>query len=127
MTEILQVYKCSLCGNIVEVIHGGGGELTCCGQPMKLMVENTTDGAKEKHVPVIEKTDKGYLVKVGSVPHPMQEDHYIEWIQLMVGGNSCRKFLAPGDAPEALFEVNVQHNDKISAREYCNLHGLWKA
>jgi superoxide reductase len=123
MTEKLQVYKCEVCGNIVEVLHAGKGQLVCCGQPMKLFEENTVDAAKEKHVPVIEKTADGYKVKVGSVAHPMEEKHYIEWIQLIADGESCRKFLKPGDVPEARFTVQAA---KVSAREYCNLHGLWK-
>ena len=124
MAERLQVYKCDVCGNIVEVLHGAGGELVCCGEPMKLMIENTVDAAKEKHVPVVERTDKGYLVKVGSVAHPMEEKHYIEWIELIADGVIYRKFLEPGDAPEALFCIDA---DAVTAREYCNLHGLWKA
>ena len=125
MAEQLQVYKCELCGNIVEVLHGGGGELVCCGQPMKLFVENTTDAAKEKHVPVVEKTDKGYKVTVGSVAHPMEEKHYIEWIEIVdESGTAYRQFLKPGQAPSAVFCVD---SPKVTAREYCNLHGLWKA
>jgi superoxide reductase len=124
MAERLQVYKCDVCGNIVEVLHGGAGELVCCGQPMKLLVENTVDAAKEKHVPVIEKVEGGVRVKVGSVAHPMEEKHYIEWIQLIADGNAYRRFLKPGDAPEATFMVKAQN---LSAREHCNLHGLWKA
>jgi superoxide reductase len=124
MAEKLQVYKCKLCGNIVEVLHGGDGELVCCGQPMTLMTENTTDAAKEKHVPVIEKIDGGYKVKVGSVAHPMEEKHYIEWIELLADGKAYRQFLKPGEAPEAVFNVKAK---TVSAREYCNLHGLWKA
>ncbi len=123
MAERLEVYKCEICGNMVEVLHGGKGELVCCGQPMKLMTENTVDAAKEKHVPVIEKTADGYLVKVGSVAHPMEEKHYIEWIELIADGSVYRKFLDPGQAPEALFCVAA---GKTAAREYCNLHGLWK-
>lgn len=123
MTKKLQVYKCEVCGNIVEVLHAGAGELVCCGQPMKLFVENTTDAAKEKHVPEIEKTASGFKVKVGSVAHPMEEKHYIEWIQLIADGRAYRKFLNPGDTPEADFEVSA---GKVAAREYCNLHGLWK-
>ncbi len=122
MTQRLQVYKCEVCGNIVEVLHAGKGELVCCNQPMKLLEENTVDAAKEKHVPVIEKTDKGYKVKVGSVAHPMEEKHYIEWIELIADGTVLRKFLNPGDSPEAEFEVV---SEKVSARAYCNLHGLW--
>lgn len=127
MTEKLQIYKCELCGNIVEVTHAAGGVLVCCGQPMTLKKENTSDGATEKHVPVIEKIDGGYKVKVGSAPHPMEAAHYIEWIELIVDGNAYRKFLEPGDAPEATFMISVKDGDKVIAREYCNLHGLWKA
>ena len=124
MTEKLQIYKCQVCGNIVEVVHTGAGELVCCGQPMTLMTENSTDAATEKHVPVIEKTADGFKVTVGSVAHPMEEKHYIEWIELLADGKAYRKFLNPGDAPEALFEIKA---DKVTARAYCNLHGLWKA
>jgi superoxide reductase len=124
MTEKLQIYKCEVCGNIVEMVHAGAGELVCCGQPMKLFRENTVDAAKEKHVPVIEKTAAGLKVKVGSVPHPMEASHYIEWIEVIADGQTYRKFLNPGEAPEATFELKA---DKITAREYCNLHGLWKA
>jgi superoxide reductase len=124
MAERLEVYKCELCGNIVEVLHGGKGELVCCGQPMKLMKENTVDAAKEKHVPVIEKIAGGYKVKVGSVAHPMEEKHYIEWIELIADGVAYRHFLKPGAAPEATFKVDAAN---VTAREYCNLHGLWKA
>jgi superoxide reductase len=124
MAAKLEVYKCTLCGNIVMVMHGGDGELVCCGQPMKKMAENTSDGAKEKHVPVVEKIQGGYKVKVGSVAHPMEEKHYIEWIELLADGNSYRAFLAPGQEPKAFFPVKAE---KVQAREYCNLHGLWKA
>ncbi len=124
MTEKLQIYKCEVCGNIVEMLHAGAGELVCCGQPMKLFRENTVDAAKEKHVPVIEKTATGFKVTVGSVPHPMEQAHYIEWIEVIADGKAYRKFLNPGDAPEAVFEIKA---DKITAREYCNLHGLWMA
>jgi superoxide reductase len=124
MTKRLEIYKCEVCGSIVEIIHEAGGELVCCNQPMKLMEENTVDAALEKHVPVIEKTEDGIKVKVGSVPHPMLEEHYIEWIELIADGRACRKFLNPGDAPEALFKIEAQ---TITAREYCNLHGLWKS
>ena len=123
MTNRLEVYKCEVCGNIVEVLHDGKGELVCCGQPMKLYKENTVDAAKEKHVPVIEKTEKGFTVKVGSVTHPMEEKHYIEWIELIADGVAYRKFLKPGDAPEAEFCLDAA---QVTAREYCNLHGLWK-
>ncbi len=123
MAERMEVYKCDLCGNIVEVLHGGKGELVCCEQPMKLMKENTVDAAKEKHVPVIEKINGGFLVKVGDVPHPMEEKHYIEWVELIADGRAYRQFLNPGDTPEAKFMIDAE---SVSAREYCNLHGLWK-
>ncbi|MFO7685636.1 MAG: desulfoferrodoxin [Desulfobacterales bacterium] len=124
MAEQLQVYKCEACGNIVEVLHGGEGELVCCGKPMVLMKENTVDAAKEKHVPVIEKVDGGYKVKVGSVAHPMEEKHYIEWVELIADGKAYRQFLKPGQTPEAIFAIDAA---AVTAREYCNLHGLWKA
>ncbi|MDX2499105.1 MAG: desulfoferrodoxin [Deltaproteobacteria bacterium] len=124
MPENYEVYKCEACGNIVEVIHGGGGELVCCGEPMKLMVENTVDAAREKHVPVIEKVEGGVKVKVGEVAHPMEEKHYIEWVEIIGDGKADRQFFCIGDAPEAVFKTDAQ---KISARGYCNLHGLWKA
>ena len=123
MTKKSEVYKCEICGNIVEMLHEGVGELVCCGQPMKLMKANTVDASKEKHVPVIEKTPDGYKVKVGSDPHPMEQKHYIEWIELLVGDIAYRHFLKPGDAPEAVFCVKA---NKVAAREYCNIHGLWK-
>ncbi|MEF3169465.1 MAG: desulfoferrodoxin [Deltaproteobacteria bacterium] len=123
MTKRLQVYKCEVCGNMVEMVHDGVGQLVCCGQPMKLMEENTVDAAKEKHVPVVEKTAAGLLVKVGSVAHPMEEKHYIEWIEVIADGKAYRQFLKPGDKPEALFCIEAA---TITAREYCNLHGLWK-
>ena len=123
MAEKLQIYKCMVCGNIVEVLHGGVGELVCCGQPMELLDEKTADAATEKHVPVVEKIDGGYKVKVGSVPHPMQEDHFIEWIELLANGKAYRQFLGPGDEPGAIFNAGA---DSVGAREYCNVHGLWK-
>jgi superoxide reductase len=124
MTERLQVYKCDICGNIVEVLHIGGGELVCCGQAMKLVKENTVDASKEKHVPVVERTADGFKVKVGSVAHPMEDKHWIEWVEVIADGKSYRQYLKPGQAPEAVFCVKA---DTVTAREYCNLHGLWKA
>lgn len=124
MTKLKQIYKCNVCGNIVEVLHAGAGELVCCGRPMLLFDEKTKDEGLEKHVPVIEKTSTGFKVKVGSVEHPMEENHYIEWIELVANGRSCRKFLKPGDKPEAEFEVKAE---KVEAREYCNIHGLWRS
>ena len=123
MAEKLEVYKCNVCGNIVEVLHGGQGELVCCGQPMVKLVENTVDAAKEKHVPVVEKVDAGVKVKVGEVAHPMEEKHFIEWIEVIADGKAYRQFLNPGETPEVTFNVEAE---QITAREYCNLHGLWK-
>ncbi len=124
MTQQLEIYKCEVCGNIIEVLHTGEGELVCCGQPMKLNTENTVDAAQEKHVPEIEKTPQGYKVIVGSTPHPMDEKHYIEWIELIADGKSYMQFLEPGQPPEAEFCIQ---GSQVTAREYCNLHGLWKA
>ena len=122
MTKKLQVYKCEVCGNIVEVLHEGAGELVCCGQPMKLLEEQTEEQGKEKHVPVVEKTDTGIKVKVGSVPHPMEEKHFIEWVAVHTDHGIFRKFLKPGEKPEADFEIS---EDVQKSREYCNVHGLW--
>ncbi len=124
MTKKNEVYKCALCGNIVEVLHTGAGELVCCGQPMDLMAENTIDAAQEKHVPVVGKVDNGYKVAVGSVAHPMEEKHWIQWIELVADGKVYRQDLKPGDAPEATFCVDA---DTVTARAYCNLHGHWKS
>jgi len=124
MTEIKEIYKCDICGNIVEVLHAGPGELVCCGEPMKKQEPKTEDASTEKHVPYIEKTDKGILVKVGqNQDHPMEEKHYIEWIQLIADKKSYRQYLKPGDKPQALFTISA---DQVEAREYCNVHGLWQ-
>jgi len=123
-TEKFQIYRCSVCGNIVEVLQPGAGELVCCNQPMNLLTENTTDAAVEKHVPVVEKVPGGVQVKVGSVAHPMTPEHFIQWIEVIADGKSYRQYLAPGEAPEAFFPVEAA---QITVREYCNLHGLWKA
>jgi superoxide reductase len=123
MAVRLEIYKCSICGNIVEVLDGGKGELVCCGQPMEKLTEKTADQGKEKHVPVIEKTADGYKVKVGSVPHPMEEKHYIEWIEIIADGKTYRQYLAPGMVPEAAFCIKAE---RVTAREHCNVHGLWK-
>ncbi|MBQ9896266.1 MAG: desulfoferrodoxin [Synergistaceae bacterium] len=120
MMEKLSVFKCAKCGNIVEVMHVGGGVLTCCGEPMKELKENSTDAAQEKHVPVLD----GEMVKVGSAAHPMAEDHYIEWIEVINGDRVCRKFLKPGEEPAAEFSC-AKAGSKL--REFCNKHGLWKA
>ena len=124
MTEQKQIYKCNICGNIVEVLHPGVGQLVCCGQPMELLQEKSRDAGQEKHVPVVEKSESGVKVKVGSIPHPMEEPHYIEWIEIIADGRVYRKFLKPGDKPEAEFEIRAE---KIRARDYCNIHGLWKS
>lgn len=124
MTKKNEVYKCALCGNIVEVLHVGAGELVCCGQGMDLLAENSVDAAQEKHVPVIEKVATGYKVTVGSVPHPMEEKHYIEFIELVADGKVYRQNLNPGETPEAFFCVEAS---EVTVREFCNLHGLWKA
>jgi superoxide reductase len=124
MTELKQVYRCNICGNIVEVLHTGVGQLVCCGQPMELLTERTTDIGLEKHVPIIEKVRNKVKAKVSSVPHPMEQKHYIEWIEIIADDKSCRKFLKPGDQPEAELEITAE---KIEAREYCNIHGLWKS
>lgn len=123
MANKLGVYKCELCGNIVEVLTAGGAEMSCCGQQMTLMSENTTDAAVEKHVPSLEKVEGGWQVNVGSVDHPMTNEHYIEWIELSAGNAVYRQFLDPSDKPNAFFPCDA---DSVTARAYCNLHGLWK-
>ncbi|MEM2947972.1 MAG: desulfoferrodoxin [Candidatus Anstonellales archaeon] len=126
MTERLQVYRCNVCGNIVEVMHAGVGTLVCCGQPMELLKEKTQDVGNEKHVPVVEKIKQGIRVRVGSVPHPMEEKHYIEWVEVITkSGGSQIAFLKPGMEPEADFKIKIE--DVATVREYCNIHGLWKA
>jgi len=124
MAQQLEIYKCSICGNIVEVFHAGPGPLSCCGAPMELQTENTVDASKEKHVPVVEKSAAAITVKVGSVAHPMEEKHYIEWLELIADGTVYRKHLSPGDAPEATFCITAT---SVTARAYCNLHGNWSA
>ncbi|HPE68024.1 MAG TPA: desulfoferrodoxin [Thermotogota bacterium] len=122
MTKRNQVYKCSLCGNIVEVLHEGKGQLVCCGEPMELLEEKTAEQANEKHVPVVHQLENGIKVVVGSTVHPMLENHFIEWIEVLDGKGVYRKHLQPGDAPECIFE-NV--GDIVQVREHCNVHGLW--
>lgn len=123
MAKLLEVYKCEICGNIAEMVHGGKGQMFCCGEPMKLAKTQTADWKNEKHVPIHEDIDGGTLVKVGSVPHPMTDEHYIEWIEVINGDYVNRKHLKPGDKPEAVFYVKV--NEDMILREYCNIHGLW--
>jgi superoxide reductase len=124
MSELHQILKCESCGLIVEVVHGSKQAPSCCGAKMTALAENGTDASKEKHVPVIQKIEGGYKVSVGSVPHPMEEKHHIEWIELAADGISYKAFLSPGMAPTAQFMVAASH---VAAREYCNLHGLWRA
>jgi len=117
------VYKCSLCGNIVEVNHVGGGTLVCCGKDMDLLEEKSADSTTEKHVPVIESISGGYKVTVGSTLHPMKDEHFIEWIELITESETLITYLNPGDEPVAIFKTEEK---ALKAREYCNLHGLWK-
>ena len=124
MAKRLEIYKCELCGNIVEVLTGAGGTLVCCGQDMNLLEEKSADSATEKHVPVIEKIDGGIKVTVGGVLHPMTDEHYIEWIEIIADGKAYREFLKPGGDPEAIFQITAE---KVEAREHCNVHGLWKS
>jgi len=124
MAQKKEIYKCQICGNVIEVLHGGAGSLVCCNQPMQLLRENSVEAAVEKHVPVIERSGTSYTVKVGSVAHPMEEKHYIEFIELMTDARVYRAFLDPGKKPEASFEAN---GAVLGARAYCNLHSLWKS
>jgi len=126
MTAREQIYKCETCGNIVDVLHASAGELVCCGKPMILLDEQTADSSTEKHVPVVEDTADGVKVVVGSVPHPMQDEHFIEWIEIQCGDMVSRQYLKPGAAPEAVFP-GVKSDDVSVAREYCNVHSLWKS
>lgn len=118
-----QICKCEVCGKIVRVVHTGAGTLVCCEQEMSKLVEQTADYKVEKHVPVIEKMADGFLVKVGNVPHPMTNEHYIEWIELIADGVSYVKYLKPGDEPKAEFCLSASD---VKARDYCNVHKLWK-
>ncbi|KMT21318.1 desulfoferrodoxin [Clostridium cylindrosporum] len=124
MSKLNELYKCELCGNIVQVVKSGAGTLVCCGKPMNLQEENTVDASTEKHVPVIERVDGGILVKIGSVEHPMEDKHFIEWIEVYTNDRVYRKYLNPSDKPEALF--NIDSNDVV-AKAYCNIHGYWKS
>jgi superoxide reductase len=124
MTQEREIYKCNVCGNVTEVLHSGAGELVCCGQPMELLKEKSEDEGMEKHVPVVEKTDSGAIVTVGSVAHPMESEHYIEWIEIVTEHRVYRKELEPGMEPVAEFFFEAEN---FSARAYCNVHGLWKS
>ena len=123
MTTIKEIYKCDICGNIVEVVHASGGTLACCGQSMTLVKENTVDASKEKHIPVTLLVEDGILVKVGSVEHPMTEEHHIEWIEVHTANKMYRKYLKPGEKPQGIFKVD---EEVVFVREYCNIHGLWR-
>ncbi len=125
MATVKEVYKCKHCGNIAEILHGGSGKLICCGEAMELQEEKTADKSTEKHVPVIEEIDGGYRVTVGSTEHPMAAEHYVEWIEFNYGEKSGKKYFKPGEEPVAEFLCGRQKD--VSAREYCNVHGLWKS
>jgi superoxide reductase len=124
MTQINQIYRCPICGNIVEVLHTGGGELVCCGKPMELLVAKTQDIGFEKHVPIIDQKESEIIVTVGSIPHPMEEAHYIELIEIIADGKVYKQFLKPGDSPTATFKLTA---DNVQSRIYCNVHGLWQS
>ncbi len=124
MTKLNEIYKCEICGNIVQIVNAGKGSLVCCGKEMTSMEENTVDAAQEKHIPVVESSNGQIKVVVGSVAHPMEEKHYIEWIEIIADGKAYKKFLKPGQAPEAVFNCDCKN---FTVRAYCNLHGLWKA
>ncbi|MDD4990443.1 MAG: desulfoferrodoxin [Candidatus Pacebacteria bacterium] len=123
MTKLNQIYKCNICGNMVGVVHEGAGQLVCCGEPMELLEEKNKDEGAEKHVPVIEKLEKSVMIKIGSVPHPMEKEHFIEWVEVFFDDKVARKFFQPGDSPQLEFDVN---SENLSVRAYCNVHGLWK-
>ncbi|ADG81323.1 desulfoferrodoxin [Thermincola potens] len=122
MTELNQIYKCNVCGNMVEIVHTGAGQLVCCGKPMELNKANEQEASMEKHVPVVEATVEGIRATVGSIKHPMEEKHYIEWIEVIDSGEVARKYLKPGDEPVAEFCLP---GDNVEVRAYCNIHGLW--
>ena len=124
MTELNEIYKCEICGNVTEVVHSGQGELVCCGQPMKLVEPKKSDEGKEKHVPVIEKTENAVRIRVGDVPHPMEEKHYIEWIEIIADGKVYREYLEPGEEPDAVFYLKAED---VKARILCNIHGFWES
>jgi superoxide reductase len=123
MTQMNEVYKCKVCGNVVEILHTGDCVPNCCSEPMQVLKENTVDAAVEKHIPVVEKIEGGVIVKVGAVEHPMTEAHYIEWIEVLTENKVYRKNLKPGEKPEAIFKLD---EEIIAVRELCNIHGLWK-
>lgn len=122
MAKRHQIYKCGICGNCIDIVNGGDGELVCCGEPMKLLTEKTADQGKEKHVPVMEMIKEGLSVSVGKDPHPMEETHFIEWIEIVDQDISCRHYLKPGTSPQTVFKTT---HPQVLAREYCSVHGLW--
>ncbi|MGB9937142.1 MAG: desulfoferrodoxin [Methanobacterium sp.] len=127
MTEEKQVYRCNICGNIVEVIHIGTGKLVCCDNQMQLLEEKTEGIGSEKHIPIIEQTENGIKVQIGAINHPMEENHCIEWVELVTDNGVFRKVFKPGEKPEAEFDISVEDINQIGAREYCSIHGLWKS
>lgn len=126
MTSEKTVYRCNICGNIIEVLHTGDGELVCCDIPMDLLTERIEGTGQEKHIPILEETEDGVKVKVGSMPHPMEDKHCIEWVEVIAGDEVYRKVLNPGDEPEAEFKLKLGDISQIEVREYCNIHGLWR-
>ena len=124
MAKRNEVYKCEICGNIVEVLQGGAGELVCCGEPMQLLQAKTEDEGREKHVPLVIDQAHGVLVKVGDVPHPMVDKHFIQWIEIVTPQRVYREYLSPEQEPQAEFCVSL--DQVVLVREYCNLHGLWE-
>lgn len=124
MNQIKQICKCNVCGNIVEILHAGAGSLVCCNQPMEKLVEKNQEEGFEKHLPVIEKRGNLIKIKVGDVLHPMEDAHFIEWIEIIEDGVSYRKVLSPGQSPEMQMEVG---GGEIFVRSFCNIHGLWKS
>jgi superoxide reductase len=127
MTEKKQIYRCNICGNIIEVLQIGTGELNCCNQAMKILKEKTGDIGPEKHIPIIEKTDAGVKIKVGKLPHPMKDEHCIEWVEIISDNRIYRNYLLPGDPPEVEFDVKIEDINQVRARQYCSIHGLWKS
>ena len=118
-----EIFKCEVCGNVAEMLRSGGGQLVCCNAAMQRLVENSTDAAGEKHLPVVEKIATGVSIKVGEVPHPMENSHFIEWVEIATAdGKACKKFLQPGSAPQVSFSCG----EVVAVRAMCNLHGLWQ-
>lgn len=127
MTGKEEIYRCNICGNMVEVLHIGTGKLECCQNTMELLGEREEGIGPEKHIPVLEETDQGVKVKIGSIPHPMEENHCIEWMEVIADDQVHRKVLKPGNAPEAEFNVKMDDISQIRVREYCSIHGLWRS